>query len=67
MVYRLKTDDERFKLNAGDELVCVNYPLDAKVTVLYRISDGFDPECNQYMADVEFIRWHEPAGKGATP
>ena len=61
MVYRLKADDGRFGLQAGDELVCVKYPYDAKVTVLRRLSDGFDPGCNQYLADVEWIRWHEPA------
>jgi hypothetical protein len=60
MVFRLKQDDPRFKLNAGDELICINYPYDAKLTVLRRLSDGYDPECNQYMADVEFVRWHEP-------
>lgn len=66
MVYRLKADDPRFKLSAGDELVCVNYPLDAKVTVLYRLSDGYDPSCNQYTNDVEFVRWHEPTEQGAS-
>lgn len=65
MVYRIKADDERFKLKAGDELICVNYPLDAKVTVLYRLSDGYDPECNQYLSDVEFVRWHEPTADPA--
>lgn len=66
MVFRLKADDPRFKLAAGDELVCENYPFDAKVTVLYRLSDGFNPECNQYTQDVEFLRWHEPATQGAS-
>lgn len=63
MVFRLKADDPRFGLSAGDELVCINYPLDAKVTVLRRLKDGYDPECNQYMADVEFVRWYDPSAE----
>lgn len=58
MLFRLKTDDPRFGLHAGDELVCINYPYDAKVTVLYRKSDGYDPQCNQYTNSVEFLGWH---------
>lgn len=63
MIFRLKNDDPRFGLKADDELVCVNYPYDAKVTVLYRLSDGFDPNCNQYTRDVEFLRWAGPADR----
>ena len=55
-VVRLKQDDPRFGLAAGDELLVKSYPYDAKVTVLRRISDGFDPECNQYLHDVEYVR-----------
>ena len=55
MVFELRSDDPRFKLSAGDRLLCIKYPYDAKVTVLRRISDGFDPECNQYLNDVKFI------------
>lgn len=57
MVYRLKSDDEGFGLSAGDLLLSIDYPLDSKITVLARLSDGFDPRCNQYLANVEFIRW----------
>lgn len=58
-VVRLLADDPRFGLNAGDELLVMNYPYDAKVTVLRRISDGFDPECNQYLSAVEYVRVNE--------
>lgn len=57
--YRLKADDERMGLKAGDILVCVPYWLDpAKLTVLRRESDGWDPECNVYRHQVERL---EPA------
>lgn len=55
MVFELLQEDPRFKLSAGDRLLCVKYPYDAKVTVLRRLSDGFDPECNQYLQSVKFI------------
>lgn len=55
-VVRLLADDPRFGLNAGDELLVQKYPWDAKVTVLRRVSDGFDPECNQYLSAVEYVR-----------
>lgn len=59
MIYRLLKDDPRFGLKKDDLLICVNYPYDAKVTILRRLSDGYDPSCNQYIQDVEFINWHE--------
>lgn len=55
-VVRLKADDPGLALTAGDELLVQSYPLDAKVTVLRRLRDGFDPECNQYFQSVEFVR-----------
>jgi hypothetical protein len=55
-VVRLLADDPRFGLSEGDELLVRLYPYDAKVTVIRRISDGFDPECNQYMQAVEYVR-----------
>jgi hypothetical protein len=57
MLFRLKHDDPHFGLNEGDELVCVSYPYDDKVTVLYRKSDGFNPGCNQYTGSAEFMGW----------
>ena len=54
--YELLKDDPRFGLNKGDILVGETYWLDPdKVTIHYRESDGFDPECNQYRDDVRFI------------
>lgn len=55
MWFVLRDDDPRFDLKAGDILRCVNYPYDAKVSVLFREWDGFDPDCNQYDSDVAFL------------
>lgn len=67
MVHRQLVDDERFGLKAGDLLLTANYPLDAKVSALIRISDGFIPNCNRYYADVEFIRWATPEDRKEHP
>lgn len=51
---RLKEDDERFKLKRGDVLRVHRYAYDpGKYTVVERVSDGFDPECNIYSYQVE--------------
>lgn len=67
MVYRRIGDAPEFGLTAGDLLLAVNYPYDTKVSVLARIPDGYDPECNQYLGDVEFIRWATAEDLGANP
>jgi hypothetical protein len=59
MRMELLVDDDRFGLLAGDVLVCVDYPYDAKVTVLYREADGHQPECNQYNHHVRLIEFAE--------
>jgi hypothetical protein len=59
---RMRADDERFALSAGDVLVAVVYPYDpGKWTILARAADGFDPGCNQYAKDVEWIGWASQA------
>ena len=55
MWFVLREDDPRFGLEAGDILRCVNYPWDAKVSVLFREWDGYVPECNQYTHSVSFL------------
>lgn len=57
MIFRLKQDDPLFGLPEGDELLCINYQYDAEARVLRRISDGYDPQCNQYTTNVGFVRW----------
>ncbi len=64
--YVLHDDDPRFALRAGDVLVCKPYRLDpVQLTVLYRESDGFDPECNVYRRQVNSVRGD--AGKVDSP
>lgn len=57
----LCVDDERFDLTRGDILLCVAYRYDAKVTVLRREADDFDPSCNQYNHDVRLIEFTDLA------
>ena len=54
-VVRMKADDPDFKLQKGDLLEVVPYPLDPsdKFTVIRRVADGFDPSCNVYRSQVE--------------
>ena len=55
MWHMLRADDSRFGLAAGDIVRTLNYPWDAKVSVLFRESDGFEPECTQYLGNVSFL------------
>lgn len=56
--YELLHDDERFKLRAGDVLVCGRMHwawAPEKVAVLFRESDGYEPGCSQYRGSVRFL------------
>ena len=57
MLVKLKADDERFGMKAGDILEVTPYWLDPsdKLTVIRRVSDGFDPRCNVYRSQVESV------------
>lgn len=55
MWHMLRADDSRFGLAAGDIIRTLDYPWGAKVSVLFRESDGFEPGCNQYLGDVLFL------------
>jgi hypothetical protein len=63
-IYELITDDsDRFGLYVGDLLLCVPYHLDPdKVTVICRITDGFEPNCNQYRQDVRKVEFKDGDG-----
>lgn len=54
MIVKLIKDESRFGLSAGDMLEVVPYWLDPsdKFTVVRRVSDGFDPNCNVYRSQV---------------
>lgn len=58
-VVRILKTDERLGVKEGEEYAAVTYPFDpgAKVSLLRRIPDGYDPQCNQYWNDAEFVRW----------
>lgn len=61
-LWRLKDDDEWFGMAKGDVLECKPYWLDpsAKLEVVRRVSDGFDPQCTVYRYQVEPVRDGEP-------
>ncbi len=56
-IVRVKGDQPRFGLKTGDVLVVEpwQYDPDEKYTVIRRVADGFDPQCNIYRADVEYL------------
>ena len=58
-VVRIAKTDERLGVREGEEYAAIVYWLDpgAKVSLLRRIPDGYDPSCNQYSTDAEFVRW----------
>ena len=58
LVVRVKKDDPRMKLKAGDILLVKPYWCDpsSKYTVIRRLSDGFDPSCNVYKYEVDFVK-----------
>lgn len=59
---RVKADDSRLGLSADEVYMAQRYRLDpgSKVSLLSRESDGWDPECNQYHHEVEFLGWLAP-------
>lgn len=57
-VVRIKSTDERLGVTSGEEYVAERYWLDpAKVSLLARVGDGYDPGCNQYGSDITWVRW----------
>lgn len=57
MIVRIKEDDPRFDLKAGELYNAERYWLDPndKVTLLERVSDGWNPMCNCYWHQVERV------------
>lgn len=61
-VVQVREDDARLGVRAGEQYVAQVYWLDpGKVTLLSRVPDGFDPECNHYWPEVEWLRWENQA------
>jgi len=52
--YVMLEDDESFKMKKGDIFIGMPYDMDPgiKVSVGFRVSDGYDPGCNQYWSSV---------------
>ncbi|NWN87094.1 MAG: hypothetical protein HLX51_00905 [Micrococcaceae bacterium] len=58
-IVKMLHDDDHIGVKAGEEYAAIRYWLDpsSKVTLLRRISDGWNPECNQYLHAVDFVGW----------
>ncbi|MFD7161301.1 hypothetical protein ACFV9C_42415 [Kribbella sp. NPDC059898] len=55
-LYELLENDDVTGLKAGDVLLCEPYELNpGKLTVICRLTDGYDPQCNQYLRSVRPI------------
>lgn len=56
-IVRIIKGDPRFGTRDGDEFEAIRYWLDPrdKWTLLRRVSDGFDPDCNEYASNVEVV------------
>lgn len=62
MVVEIIADDPRLGLLKGERYRAAPYSLDpgSKVTLLSRVGDGHDPECNQYLHQFAFVDWARP-------
>lgn len=58
MIVEIIKDDPRCGLKVGDQFEAIRYWLDPqeKVTLLRRISDGWVPDCNEYIHNVKFVQ-----------
>ena len=57
MIVQLLEDDSRFNIKKGEIFEAQIYHLDPeKITLLKRLPDGFDPECNQYRGSVKILK-----------
>lgn len=57
MKVRIKETDSHIGVTAGEIYEATSYWLDPdKVTLLRRIPDGWDPECNEYRDRVEIVK-----------
>jgi|GEM_PF-5449471 len=55
MKVKVLETDERLGIKAGEVYEACRYRYDPeKMTLLRRVPDGYDPECNQYMHEIAF-------------
>ena len=55
---RIKRGDDRIGTKKGEVYKAVRYWLDpmGKVTLLERVPDGFNPNCNEYIYNIEIVK-----------
>lgn len=59
MIVRIIKSDLRLRVKEGEIYYAQVYRFDpAKITLLKRIPDGHDPECNQYRDEVQILCSH---------
>jgi len=57
MIVRIKKTDDFTSVKENELYEAIPYWIDpVKVTLLKRIPDGYCPECNQYINDLEIIK-----------
>lgn len=62
-IAKVKKDDDRLGVKAGELYLCSPYKWDEeKVMLLSRIPDGHDPMCNHYLHEVELFTMEVPKG-----
>lgn len=57
MIVKILKTDDRLGIKAGETYYAKRYQYDPieKITLTKRVSDGHDPECNQYMREVAHL------------
>lgn len=60
-IVEVNEDDPHLDLAAGERYAAIRYWLDpgAKVTLLRRVTDGYEPNCNLYLHQGRFIEWEQ--------
>lgn len=57
MIVEIKKSDKRTGVVKGEKYEAIRYHLDPweKVTLLKRIPDGYEPDCNEYLHNVNVL------------
>lgn len=57
MIVEILKDDAQLDLKKGDRYYAVRYQHDdEKITLLSRVSDNYNPLCNQYLNEVLIVK-----------
>jgi len=57
-IVEVKKSDKSLGIKKGEVYFGATYPYDSKCTLLARLPDGRDPQCNQYWSDVRILATH---------